>query len=172
MAIRSGSSRFLRTPFERRAALPTVWADASSRSASVPVAERYLLDTSAVLALTDREDGFQKVEELLEWATSGETEIVVCAVTLMELYYIALQEQGDDLAAQLVGLVKSWPIRWIYPDEKVLLHAGRIKAFHRLSFADAIIAAVARLHEAVLVHKDPESETLAAELSLLNLPYK
>jgi hypothetical protein len=34
----------------------------------VPAAERYLLDTSAVLALTDREDGFQKIEKLLELA--------------------------------------------------------------------------------------------------------
>ena len=138
----------------------------------MPVAERYLLDTSAVLALTDREDGFQTVEKLLELARGGETEIVACAVTLMELYYITLQEEGDDQAAHLVGLVKAWPIRWIFPEEKELLHAGRIKAFHRLSFADAIIAAVARLHEAVLVHKDPEFEALAAEIPLLNLPYK
>jgi predicted nucleic acid-binding protein len=150
------------------------WAAASLRSASVsvPAAERYLFDTSAFLALTDQEDGFQTVETLLDSATAGETEIVACAVTLMELYYITLQEQGDDQAAQLVGLIKSWPIRWIYPDEKVFLHAGRIKAFHRLSFADAIIAAVARLQEAVLVHKDPEFEALAGELTLLNLPYK
>src|SRR5437764_8192208 len=106
MAIRSGSSRFLKIPSKRRAALPTAWAGASSRSASasVPAAERYLLDTSAVLAFTDQEDGFEKVEKLLEWATSGETEVVACAVTLMELYYITLQEQGDDQAAQLVGL--------------------------------------------------------------------
>jgi PIN domain nuclease of toxin-antitoxin system len=66
----------------------------------VLAAERYILDTSAVLALTDQEDGFEKVEEL------------------------------------------------------------------------AIIAAVARLHEAVLLHKDPEFETLADEISLLSLPYK
>jgi predicted nucleic acid-binding protein len=139
---------------------------------SVPAAERYILDTSAVLALTDQEDGFEKVEELLERATGGEADVGACAVSLMELYYITLQEQGEDQAAQLVGLVKSWPVSWIYPDEKVLLLAGRIKAFHRLSFADAIIAAVARLHKAVLVHKDPEFETLADEISLLNLPYK
>jgi len=139
---------------------------------SVPAAERYILDTSAVLALTDQEDGFEKVEELLERATGGEADVGTCAVSLMELYYITLQEQGEDQAAQLVGLVKSWPVSWIYPDEKMLLLAGRIKAFHRLSFADAIIAAVARLHEAVLVHKDPEFETLADEIPLLNLPYK
>jgi predicted nucleic acid-binding protein len=138
----------------------------------VPATERYLLDTSATLAVTDREDGFEKVEQLLEQAADGEADVGVCAVSLMELYYITLQEQGEDQAAQLVGLVKSWPVRWIYPEEKALLLGGRIKAFHRLSFADAIIAAVARLHEAVLVHKDPEFETLADEISLLNLPYK
>ena len=87
----------------------------------MPAAERYLLDTSAVLAFTDQEDGFEKVEELLERATSGEADVVACAVSLMEVYYITLQEQGEDQAAQLVGLVKSWPIRWIYPDEKALL---------------------------------------------------
>jgi len=50
--------------------------------------------------------------------------------------------------------------------------AGRIKAFHRLSFADALIAAVAKLRGATLVHKDPELEALAPELALLSLPYK
>jgi predicted nucleic acid-binding protein len=90
----------------------------------------------------------------------------------MELHYITLREQGEDLAAHLVSLVKSWPVRWIYPDERMFLFAGRIKAFHRLSFADAVIASLAKLHEAVLVHKDPEFETLADEVSLLRLPYK
>jgi predicted nucleic acid-binding protein len=138
----------------------------------VPAAERYLLDTSAVLSLTDQEDGSERVEELLDRATAGEVEVEVCAVSLMELYYITLQEQGEDQAVRLVGLVKSWPIQWIYPDERTLLFAGRLKAFHRLSFADAVIAGVAKLREAVLVHKDPEFETLTGEISLLSLPYK
>ena len=76
----------------------------------------------------------------------------------MEIYYITLQEQGEDRAAHLVSLVKAWPVRWVYPDERTLLLAGRFKAFHRLSFADAVIAGSARLREAVLVHKDPELE--------------
>lgn len=90
----------------------------------------------------------------------------------MELYYIALQETNEDEAVQLVGIVKSWPVTWIYPDEKALMLAGRIKAFHRLSFADALIAAVAKLRGATLVHKDPELDALAHELALLSLPYK
>jgi ribonuclease VapC len=62
--------------------------------------------------------------------------------------------------------------RWIYPDERVLLFAGRLKAFHRLSFADALIAGSAKLNDSVLVHKDPEFEAVAQEVPLLGLPYK
>lgn len=90
-----------------------------SVDASVPATERYLLDTSAILALTDQEEGFERVEELLDRAASG-----------------------------------------------------RLKAFHHLSFADALIAGAAKLSEAVLVHKDPEFEDLPEEISLLSLPYK
>jgi predicted nucleic acid-binding protein len=138
----------------------------------VLVAERYLLDTSAVLTLTDQEDGFEEVEALLDRAAGGAAEVEVSAISLMELYYITLQEQGEDQASHLVSLVKAWPVHWVYPDERILLFAGRLKAFNRLSFADAVIAGSARLREAVLVHKDPEFETLAGEVVLLGLPYK
>jgi ribonuclease VapC len=72
----------------------------------------------------------------------------------------------------LIALIKSWPVVWVYPDEKTLLQAGKIKASHRLSVADALIAAVAKLHQATLVHKDPEFEPLAGDVSLLSLPFK
>jgi predicted nucleic acid-binding protein len=47
-----------------------------------------------------------------------------------------------------------------------------MKALHRLSFADALISAAAKLEGATLVHKDPELDRLADELELLNLPFK
>lgn len=50
--------------------------------------------------------------------------------------------------------------------------ADRVKASHRLSLADAIIAAFALRQNAVLVHKDPEYEALAGEVELEALPYK
>ena len=37
-----------------------------------------------------------------------------------------LREAWLDLA---YILVKAWPMEWAYPDEKVLLQAGRLKAF-------------------------------------------
>lgn len=134
--------------------------------------DRYLLDTSAVLALTDEEPGWDRVEELLDRALEGEIEVSLCAVTLMELYYVTLREQGEDPAARLIALVKAWPISWIFPDERMLLAAGRLKAFHRLSFADAVVAAAAARRGAILVHKDPELAGLDGELAQRALPMR
>lgn len=136
------------------------------------MADRYVLDTSAILTLTDQEEGADEVETILDAASADTCRIEVCAISLMELSYIVLREQGEDNAAQLVALVKSWPVIWVYPDEKILLQAAKLKASHRLSLADALIAAVAKLHDATLVHKDPEFEALAQQISLLTLPYK
>jgi predicted nucleic acid-binding protein len=136
------------------------------------VPELYLLDTSAIFALTDQEEGAEEVERLLQRARAGQCRLAACSITLMELYYVTLQEKGEDEAARLIGLVKAWPLRWVYPDERALLLAGRLKASYRLSVADALIAAVARIHRATLVHKDPELAALTHEVDLLGLPLK
>jgi predicted nucleic acid-binding protein len=132
----------------------------------------FVLDSSAILALTDREEGWEAVELLLNDAQTNSNQVCACAISLMEIYYIAIREIGDDAAAKLVAIIKSWPVTWIYPDEKTFLLAGKLKAAHRLSLADALIAAVAKLQNATLVHKDPELESLGSELQLLSLPYK
>jgi len=134
------------------------------------VADRYLLDTSAILAFTDQEPGSRQVERILTLASAGACSVEVSALSLMEIFYVTLQERGEDLACLLVVLVKKWPVAWVYPDETILLRAGRVKAGFRLSLADAIIAATAIHRGATLVHKDPELAALDDRLALLALP--
>ena len=141
-------------------------------SGSGILADLYVLDTSAIFAFTDQEDGAEEVERLLDEAKAQKCSLEVCSISLMEIYYVALRERGDDEAVRLVALLKAWPMTWVYPDEKELLQAGRLKASHRLSVADALVAAVAKLHQATLVHKDPELAALAGEVALLTLPFK
>jgi len=136
------------------------------------VTNLYVLDTSALMAFTDQQEGAEQVERLLDAAQANTCRLEACAISLMELYYLALRETGEDEASRLVALVKSWPMVWVYPDERMLLQAGRLKASYRLSVADALIAALAKLRRARLVHKDPELEALATEVSLLSLPFK
>lgn len=128
----------------------------------------YLFDTSAILTLLEDEEGAQRVETLLR-----REEVLFPFLALLETYYITLQEQTEDLADQRYALLKQLPeaILWGV-DEPTLLTAGRLKAAHRLSLADALIAAFAVQQQAILVHKDPEMEALKDTVKMEILPYK
>lgn len=130
--------------------------------------KRYLLDTSALLAFIEDEDGADRVESIVR----TERAFLPCTA-LLEVHYITRQERGQGEADRRYALLKELPceILWSF-DEPVLLTASRFKAGHRLSFAEAMIAAFARRQNAVLVHKDPEYEALAGEVELEALPYK
>ena len=129
---------------------------------------RYLLDTSAVLTFLEDEEGAERVEILLR-----AEEILLPYLVLLEVYYITLQEKTEDVADRRYALLKQLPATILWEvDEPTLLTAGRFKAYHRLSLADAIIAAHAQRHRAVLVHKDPELEALAEFFAQEVLPYK
>ena len=129
---------------------------------------KYLLDTSAILTFLEDEDGAERVESLLR-----QEEIILPYLVLLETYYITLQEQPEDVADKRYALLKQLPaiILWEV-DEPTLLIAGRFKAYHRLSLADAIIAAFAQRQGAILVHKDPELESLTEFVQQEVLPYK
>ena len=130
--------------------------------------ERFLLDTSALMAFIEDEEGVEEIEQLLKREDS-----IVPWPALLELYYITLREKGQSEANQRYALLRQLKveIRWDM-DEPTLLTAGEIKAHHRISLADAMIAAFALRQGAVLVHKDPEFEALAGLVPMKSLPYK
>jgi predicted nucleic acid-binding protein len=130
--------------------------------------ERYLLDTSALLTLIEDEAGAERVEQVLT-----EDEVCLPWLVLLEAYYVSLQEQGQAEADRRYALAKQLPATVMWEvDEPVLLTAARLKTAYHLPLADAIIAAFAIQEKAVLLHKDPEFEALAGQVSLEALPYK
>jgi len=130
--------------------------------------ERYLLDTSAVLAFLEDKAGAQRVEEIIRAGRA-----VIPFLALLEIYYISLQETTEAIAEKRYALLKQLRARFLYDvDEPTLLTAGRFKARHRLSLADALIAAFAVREGAILVHKDPEFKSLSKQVKQEALPYK
>ncbi len=130
--------------------------------------DTYLFDTSALLTLIEDEDGADRVQALLT-----EEQVLIPWSALMEVYYITLQERGQAEADQRYALIKLLPAAILWNvEEAVLLTAGNLKAQYRLSFADALVAAFAAQHKAILLHKDPEFEPLADQVTLEALPYK
>lgn len=136
------------------------------------MAKGYVLDTSAILAFTKDETGSNIVEDILKLADKGENPVYLSFVSFMELYYITWQEKSEDSAKELIVLVKSLPVYRIDSSERLALLAGSIKANHRLSVADAFIAATAIDKGAILVHKDPELKIISKYTETKELPYR
>jgi predicted nucleic acid-binding protein len=117
---------------------------------------RFVLDTSAILALRSNERGAERVESLLRAARAGRVEVLLSFMTRMEILYRVASDEGADEAATAIRLLDATRVAWVSCEDAILVEAARIKAGGGLSVADAWIAATALQREAVLVHKDPE----------------
>jgi predicted nucleic acid-binding protein len=136
------------------------------------VETKYLLDTSALLALWNEEKGAEIVEKLLQQAAGRKIKALVSFMTYMESYYRLWRSQGQEIAQDYYLRLKTLPLVRIDMDENILLKAAELKATKSLSVADSWIIATAIFQQAVVVHKDPEFEQVKDLVKLLPLPYK
>lgn len=128
----------------------------------------YLLDTSALLTLIEDEPGADRVEEILRTRSC-----LVPWLGLLEVYYVTLQERGVDESERRFALLQSLPTQIMWEaDSAVLRAAATFKAGHGVSLADAIMAGFAKTRTAVLLHKDPEFQSLEGRVLLEALPHK
>jgi len=89
----------------------------------------YLLDTSAIIAYLEAEDGGIRVRELL-----GSEKTLLPFVVVLEVHYVTTRRKGSAGALERLTALKSLPSTWLHTvDEATLLAASRIKAAHHLS---------------------------------------
>ena len=136
------------------------------------MAERYTLDTSALIAYLADEPGADQVERLLAGAGRQRVALFASFMTFMEATYRVWQARGERAGKLAYLRLRSLPLVRIDVSEGLILRAARVKASYRLSVADAWIAATALLTDSSLVHKDPEFRALADQVRLLELPMK
>ena len=131
----------------------------------------YVLDISALLCLREDESGAAAVEQILK-ESGSKGRVFVSFISLMEFAYVLQQKLGEPEARRGYLELKQLPLQVIESDEELGMAAARIKVTHRLSVADAWVAATAERLFAELVHKDPEFESLQNDIVLHPLPYK
>ena len=136
------------------------------------MADAVVLDTSAFLTLTGDEPGADTVQKFITDALAGVIDLHASFVSLTEIEYITRQKEGEETARERLADIKALAIQWHHSDDALCSSAAKLKAAHKVSFADAFVAATAlRLH-ATLVHKDPEFDALQGILKLHPLPPK
>ncbi|MDR1149844.1 MAG: PIN domain-containing protein [Spirochaetaceae bacterium] len=118
---------------------------------------RYVLDACALLAFLNKEDGWEKVRGLLtEAVDSGDTQVCMNSVNLLEVYYDRLRLDNAFKLGEFLMCAFESPIRIIDTFPRPLLdEAARIKAFYRrVSLADAIGIATAFCAGGIFVTSD------------------
>ena len=121
-----------------------------------------MLDTSALLALRGDEPGADRIETLLTRAKNGQTRLLICFMSRMEILYIVWREEGEISARDALRLIDSFTVEWVSCEARLLEIASSLKATGGLSIADSWIGATAIARDATLVHKDPEFSKFTA----------
>jgi len=125
---------------------------------------KYVLDSFAILAYLAGKEGADVVEDLLNKAGNGEVNLYLNYVNLGEVYYITFREKDVNEANESIVLVKRMPIEFVQVDERIALTAGRVKATHSMSYADAFVVATAIVKQAKIVTGDPEFKRIEAQV--------
>ena len=120
------------------------------------MAEAFVLDTSALLALRSDESGAERVADVLRLGRRRRARTFVSFMTRMEILYRLSASESEDDARAALRLIDAAGVSWVSCEPDILELASRFKARGGLSVADAWIAATAAARRAVLLHKDPE----------------
>ncbi len=124
--------------------------------------EKFILDTSAIVAYLTGESGAEKVKECQKKSH-------LPFIVLTELYYILFKKHGPLLADEMIHHVLSWHLPVLIPNEQICLSAGYLKGHYRLGIADSYIAAFALAVHATLLTKDADYKVLKSNISLIYL---
>lgn len=128
--------------------------------------KRYVLDSYSLIAYAEGERGAKEVAEIFKDSLLGKAEIFLCVINWGEMYYIALREGGKERAELYRNIFARYPISVVEANKELTLQAAQYKAFHKMSYADAFAAALAKNRKAVLVTGDKEFKSLESEIKV------
>ena len=124
----------------------------------------YILDSFAVIAYLNGEEGADKVEELLNRAGEGEIDLFMHAINLGEVFYIVFRKEGETQAMNVCSKVRRYPVEFVADlSESFLLNAARLKGTYPIAYADAFAVATAIEMDGILVTGDPELKSFEAD---------
>jgi ribonuclease VapC len=129
--------------------------------------EAFILDSYALLAYFQAEEGGLVIRDILKKAQSGETSVLLSVINLGEIYYIVSRKLGRETARAVIEDISGLPVDLIDAGKDRALAAAEVKAQYPLSYADAFAVAAALEFNASIVTGDPEFKTVESNVSLL-----
>ncbi len=123
----------------------------------------YILDSFALLSFFRDEPGADIVEKILHEAANDKHELYMTAINAGEVWYMSYRKDGETKAALAWEAIKQLPLHVVNADAEFCLAAAKIKAKHKLSYADAFAAALTIQKSGVLLTGDSEFNALVGQ---------
>ena len=120
---------------------------------------KYLLETKALIAFFNDEDGAENVEKILNDIDKNKAEGFVSPITLTEVYYLYSRRNGERVAKKRIEQIKLSNLKMVVIDAEIAIKAGEYK-IKAVPIADALIAASAYSVGAKVVTDDEHFEHL------------
>jgi len=136
----------------------------------VRTAERYVLDSFALLAYLQGEPGAERVESILTACGQDAAAGWMSIVNYGEVLYITERGRGLQAAQRVVATVDQLPINVTSADRRATFMAAHVKAHYAISYADAFAVALAHEVSGCIVTGDPEFERVEDLAPMLWIP--
>lgn len=116
-----------------------------------------VLDAWALMAIVRREQpAMGRVYDVLRNAEAGSIVVAMSIVNVGEVYYHVARSFDAAAADQLLTYIRRLALTILPATDARVMAAARIKAAHRLSYADAFAVAATQERHATLWTGDPE----------------
>lgn len=125
-----------------------------------------MLDAWTVMDYLEDEPSGEKVEELIASAHEEQIPIYMSVINLGEVWYAFAREISEEEANASVKILGDLRIQVENVDWEITREAARIKSQHKMSYADAFAAALAKVMKADLVTGDGEFKPLDGEIKI------
>lgn len=106
------------------------------------------------------------VEELIHKAAADKARLLLCVVNWGEVYYGMWRAGGMEAAQDIARDMSQLPIELLDVGLPLTRQAAVYKATHKMSYADAFAAALAKEKNAELVTGDSEFQALEKEIKI------
>ena len=130
-------------------------------------AKAYVLDTWAVIAYLEDEPSGEQVEDLIATAHEEQTPIYMSVVNVGEVWYTLAREISEAEANASVKSLRDLRIQFEDATWDITQEVARFKWQHKMSYADAFAAALAKIRKADLITGDTEFKPLVGEIRIL-----
>jgi ribonuclease VapC len=126
----------------------------------------YVLDSYALLAHFEDEEGGVEVRKILKAAQAGKTKLFLSVINFGEIYYNTFRERGRDKAEEVRFMTEQLPIIVVIADTDITMEAARLKGAHAVAYADCFAAALGIRKKAKVVTGDPEFKKFGTSVAV------